>query len=38
MWLASFNARVKTVTTKPFFREPFKKKRGLMSRLRFLRW
>ena len=28
--LAAFNARVETVTTKPFFREPFKKKRCLM--------
>jgi hypothetical protein len=28
--LATFNARVETVTTKPFFREPFKKKRCLM--------
>ena len=28
--LASFNARVETVTTKPFFREPFKKKRCIM--------
>jgi putative SOS response-associated peptidase YedK len=27
--LATFNARVETVTTKPFFREPFKKKRCL---------
>jgi putative SOS response-associated peptidase YedK len=30
MGLATFNARVETVTTKPFFREPFKKKRCLM--------
>lgn len=30
MKLASFNARAETVTTKPFFREPFKKKRCLM--------
>ena len=28
--LATFNARVETVTTKPFFREPFKTKRCLM--------
>jgi putative SOS response-associated peptidase YedK len=28
--LATFNARVETVTTKPFFREPFKKKRCVM--------
>jgi putative SOS response-associated peptidase YedK len=28
--LATFNARVETVTTKPFFREPFKNKRCLM--------
>src|SRR5947207_7081913 len=28
--LATFNARVETVTTKPFFPEPFKKKRCLM--------
>jgi putative SOS response-associated peptidase YedK len=27
--LATFNPRVETVTTKPFFREPFKKKRCL---------
>jgi putative SOS response-associated peptidase YedK len=27
--LATFNARVETVTTKPFFREPFKKMRCL---------
>ena len=38
MWLASFNARVKTVTTKPFFREPFKKKRGLMPVSGFYEW
>jgi SOS response associated peptidase (SRAP) len=30
MRLASFNARVETVTTKPFFREPFKKRPCLM--------
>ena len=28
--LATFNARLETVTTKPFFREPFKTKRCLM--------
>jgi hypothetical protein len=28
--LATFNARVETVTTKPFFREPFKSRRCLM--------
>jgi putative SOS response-associated peptidase YedK len=28
--LAAFNARVETMTTKPFFREPFKSKRCLM--------
>ena len=30
--LATFNARVETVTTKPFFREPFKRKRCLDGR------
>ena len=28
--LATFNARVETVETKPFFREPFKQRRCLM--------
>ncbi len=38
MKLASFNARVETVATKPFFREPFKKKRCLMSVSGYYEW
>ena len=38
MKLASFNARVETVTTKPFFREPFKKKRCLMPASGYFEW
>src|ERR1700750_1632142 len=38
MKLASFNARVETVTTKPFFREPFKKKRCLMPVSGYYEW
>jgi len=36
--LATFNARVETVTTKPFFREPFKKKRCLMPVSGYFEW
>jgi hypothetical protein len=36
--LASFNARVETVTTKPFFREPYKKKRCLMPVSGYYEW
>jgi len=36
--LAAFNARVETVTTKPFFREPFKKKRCLMPVSGYYEW
>lgn len=36
--LASFNARVETVTTKPFFREPFKKRRCLMPVSGYYEW
>ncbi len=36
--LATFNARVETVTTKPFFREPFKKKRCLMPVSGYYEW
>ena len=36
--LAIFNARVETVTTKPFFREPFKKKRCLMPVSGYYEW
>jgi putative SOS response-associated peptidase YedK len=38
MKLASFNARVETVTTKPFFRESFKKKRCLMPVSGYYEW
>ena len=38
MKLASFNARVETVTTKPFFREPFKSKRCLMPVSGYYEW
>ena len=38
MKLATFNARVETVTTKPFFREPFKKKRCLMPVSGYYEW
>jgi putative SOS response-associated peptidase YedK len=38
MKLASFNARVETVATKPFFREPFKKKRCLMPVSGYYEW
>jgi putative SOS response-associated peptidase YedK len=38
MRLASFNARVETVTTKPFFREPFKRKRCLMPVSGYFEW
>jgi putative SOS response-associated peptidase YedK len=36
--LATFNARVETVATKPFFREPFKKPRCLMPVSGYLEW
>jgi putative SOS response-associated peptidase YedK len=36
--LATFNARVETVTTRPFFREPFKKKRCLMPVSGYYEW
>ena len=36
--LATFNARVETVTTKPFFREPFKTKRCLMPVSGYYEW
>src|SRR5437016_902327 len=36
--LATFNARVETVTTKPFFREPFKNKRCLMPVTGYYEW
>jgi putative SOS response-associated peptidase YedK len=36
--LATFNARVETVTTKPFFREPFKKRRCLMPMSGYFEW
>jgi putative SOS response-associated peptidase YedK len=36
--LASFNACVETVTTKPFFREPFKKRRCLMPVSGYYEW
>ena len=36
--LATFNARVETVTTKPFFREPFKNKRCLMPVSGYYEW
>jgi putative SOS response-associated peptidase YedK len=36
--LATFNARVETVATKPFFREPFKSKRCLMPMSGYYEW
>jgi putative SOS response-associated peptidase YedK len=36
--LATFNARVETVATKPFFREPFKSKRCLMLMSGYYEW
>jgi putative SOS response-associated peptidase YedK len=36
--LATFNARVETVTTKPFFREPFNTKRCLMPVSGYFEW
>ena len=36
--LATFNARVETVTTKPFFREPFKHRRCLMPVSGYYEW
>ena len=36
--LATFNARVETVTTKPFFREPFQKRRCLMPLSGYYEW
>jgi putative SOS response-associated peptidase YedK len=36
--LATFNARVETVATKPFFREPFKSKRCLMPVSAYYEW
>jgi putative SOS response-associated peptidase YedK len=36
--LATFNARVETVTEKPFFREPFKSKRCLMPVSGYYEW
>ena len=36
--MATFNARVETVTTKPFFREPFKKNRCLMPVSGYYEW
>ena len=36
--LATFNARVETVTTKPFFREPFKTRRCLMPVSGYYEW
>jgi len=36
--LATFNARVETVTTKPFFREPFKTKRCLLPLSGYYEW
>jgi len=36
--LATFNARVETVTTKPFFREPFERKRCLMPVSGYFEW
>lgn len=36
--LATFNARVETVATKPFFREPFKTKRCLMPMSGYYEW
>jgi putative SOS response-associated peptidase YedK len=36
--LATFNARIETVTTKPFFREPFKSRRCLMPVSGYYEW
>ncbi len=36
--LATFNARVETVETKPFFREPFKQRRCLMPASGYFEW
>jgi len=36
--LSTFNARVETVTTKPFFREPFKKRRCLIPVSGYYEW
>jgi putative SOS response-associated peptidase YedK len=36
--LATFNARLETVTTKPFFREPFIKRRCLMPVSGYYEW
>jgi putative SOS response-associated peptidase YedK len=36
--LATFNARIETVTTKPFFREPFKHRRCLMPVSGYYEW
>ena len=36
--LATFNARIETVPTKPFFREPFKSKRCLMPVSGYFEW
>jgi putative SOS response-associated peptidase YedK len=36
--LATFNARVETVTTKPFFREPFERRRCLMPVSGYFEW
>jgi len=38
MRVATFNARVETVETKPFFREPFKRKRCLMPISGYYEW
>jgi putative SOS response-associated peptidase YedK len=36
--LATFNARIETVTTKPFFREPFKHRRRLIPLSGYYEW
>ena len=36
--LATFNARIETVPTKPFFREPFKRRRCLMPVSGYYEW